>query len=66
MKKLEIVKSIGEKSSVLGTIISLMGCSMCFPAIASLGGAIGMGFLKNVRCRRNRDQALIYYKCLKF
>ena len=22
-----------------------MGCAMCFPAIASLGAAIGMGFL---------------------
>lgn len=22
-----------------------MGCAMCFPAIASLGGALGMGFL---------------------
>ncbi len=45
MKKLEVIKSVGEKSSILGTIVSLMGCSMCFPAFASLGGAVGMGFL---------------------
>ena len=29
----------------LGAVVSAMGCAMCFPAIASLGGALGMGFL---------------------
>lgn len=45
MKKIELLKSVSEKSSTLGALVSLMGCSMCFPAIASLGGALGMGFL---------------------
>ncbi len=35
----------GDKISAFGAVISAMGCSMCFPAIASLGGAMGMGFL---------------------
>ena len=36
---------IGDKSGALGGIIAAMGCSMCFPALASLGAAIGLGFL---------------------
>jgi mercuric ion transport protein len=30
---------------LLGSIASAMGCASCFPAIASLGAAIGLGFL---------------------
>lgn len=36
---------IADKAGALGTIISAMGCAACFPAIASLGAAIGLGFL---------------------
>jgi len=36
---------IGEKTGSLGALVSAMGCAMCFPAIASLGAAIGLGFL---------------------
>jgi len=36
---------IFDKVGSLGAIVSAMGCSLCFPAIASLGGALGMGFL---------------------
>lgn len=36
---------IGDKTASLGAVISAMGCSMCFPAIASLGAAVGLGFL---------------------
>ncbi len=36
---------IADKASAVGTIISAMGCAACFPAIASLGAAIGLGFL---------------------
>lgn len=35
----------GDKAGVLGGIVSAMGCAMCFPAIASIGAAIGLGFL---------------------
>lgn len=36
---------IGDKISALGALTSAMGCAMCFPAIASLGGALGLSFL---------------------
>ncbi len=34
-----------DKTGVLGTIISGFSCAMCFPALASMGAAIGLGFL---------------------
>src|SRR4030065_1335856 len=34
-----------DKAASLGALVSAMGCAMCFPAIASLGAALGMGFL---------------------
>tara|TARA_R110002050_G_scaffold252628_2_gene390876 strand:+ start:5624 stop:6058 length:435 start_codon:yes stop_codon:yes gene_type:complete len=45
MKKTEILTSIAQKSSSLGALVSIFGCSMCFPALASLGAALGLGFL---------------------
>ncbi|HHJ14847.1 MAG TPA: organomercurial transporter MerC [Gammaproteobacteria bacterium] len=35
----------GDASGALGAVVSAMGCSMCFPALASLGAALGLGFL---------------------
>ena len=40
-----LLDSIGNKAGGLGSIVSAMGCGACFPAIASFGGAIGLGFL---------------------
>ncbi|KGC11117.1 merC mercury resistance family protein [Burkholderia gladioli] len=40
-----ITTRIADKAGALGTIVSAMGCAACFPAIASLGAAIGLGFL---------------------
>ena len=40
-----LLSSIGNKAGGLGSIVSAMGCAACFPAIASFGGAIGLGFL---------------------
>ncbi|MGH8307773.1 MAG: organomercurial transporter MerC [Gammaproteobacteria bacterium] len=34
-----------DKTGVIGIIVSSMGCAMCFPAMASIGAAIGLGFL---------------------
>ncbi len=46
MKKLlNIFARIGDKAGSLGALTAAMGCAMCFPAIASLGAALGMGFL---------------------
>jgi mercuric ion transport protein len=42
---LNVVTRIGDKAGSLGALGAAMGCAMCFPAIASLGAAIGMGFL---------------------
>jgi mercuric ion transport protein len=36
---------LGDKSGALGAIVSTMGCAMCFPAMASIGAALGLGFL---------------------
>ena len=40
-----LLDSIGNKAGGLGSIVSAMGCGACFPALASLGSAIGLGFL---------------------
>jgi len=39
------ISGIFEKLGSLGSIVSAMGCAACFPALASLGAAIGLGFL---------------------
>jgi mercuric ion transport protein len=42
---LSYVTRLGDKSGSFGAVVAAMGCSFCFPAIASLGAAIGLGFL---------------------
>jgi mercuric ion transport protein len=44
-KLFSILTRMGDKVGSLGVVISVMGCAMCFPAIASLGGVLGLGFL---------------------
>ena len=44
-KVLNLFTRLGDKTGSLGAITAAMGCSFCFPAIASLGAAIGLGFL---------------------
>lgn len=39
------IMRIADKAGALGALVSAMGCAMCFPALASLGAAIGLGFL---------------------
>ncbi|GLZ89353.1 hypothetical protein Pres01_54040 [Metapseudomonas resinovorans] len=39
------VTRIADKTGSLGVLVSAMGCALCFPALASLGAAIGLGFL---------------------
>jgi len=34
-----------DKTGFLGAAVSAMSCGMCFPAVASIGSAIGLGFL---------------------
>lgn len=40
-----LITRITDKAGALGTIVSAMGCASCFPALASFGAAIGLGFL---------------------
>ncbi len=44
-KVLNILTRFGDKTGSFGAVIAAMGCSFCFPAIASFGAAIGLGFL---------------------
>lgn len=36
---------IADKTGVIGTIIGSFSCALCFPAAASIGAVIGLGFL---------------------
>jgi len=38
---------IADKTGTFGSIVSAFGCAACFPAIASLGAALGLGFLQD-------------------
>ncbi|CAB3774406.1 MerC family mercury resistance protein [Paraburkholderia humisilvae] len=42
---MSFVTRLADKAGLLGSIVSAMGCASCFPAIASLGATIGLGFL---------------------
>ena len=44
-RMLNRVTRIGDKSGSLGAVVAAMGCPFCFPALASLGAALGLGFL---------------------
>lgn len=39
------IRAIADKVGVVGALVSTMSCTMCFPAAASLGAALGLGFL---------------------
>lgn len=40
-----LIARIGDKTGALGSVVSAMGCAGCFPALGSLGAALGLGFL---------------------
>lgn len=42
---MSLITRAGNKAGLLGSVVSAMACASCFPAIASLGAAIGLGFL---------------------
>lgn len=41
----ENVTRTADKAGVIGAILAAIGCAACFPALGSLGAAIGLGFL---------------------
>ena len=42
---MSITTRVADKAGVIGTIVGSFGCAACFPAAASIGAAIGLGFL---------------------
>jgi len=42
---MEWLTRIGDKAGALGSVVAAASCPACFPAIASLGAAVGLGFL---------------------
>jgi mercuric ion transport protein len=42
---LDLLPRFADKTGSAGAIVAAMGCASCFPAIASLGAAVGLGFL---------------------
>ncbi len=37
---------IADKAGTLGSLVAAFGCAACFPAIASIGAALGLCFLQ--------------------
>lgn len=42
---MSVMTRVADKAGVLGSLVTAMGCATCFPALASLDAAIGLGFL---------------------
>jgi mercuric ion transport protein len=42
---MSLTTRIADKTGTLGAVVSTMGCAFCFPAAASIGAALGLGFL---------------------
>ena len=42
---MEWITRAADKAGALGSLVSAASCSACFPALASLGTAAGLGFL---------------------
>lgn len=45
VQTVSITTRVADKASVIGTIVGSFGCAACFPAAASIGAAVGLGFL---------------------
>ena len=42
---MQIISRLVDKVGSVSALVSAMGCAACFPALASLGASIGLGFL---------------------
>jgi mercuric ion transport protein len=42
---MNLATRLADKAGALGSTVSAMGCAACFPALASFGAAVGLGFL---------------------
>ncbi len=43
--KLRLLTKTTDTLGTVGAVVAAMGCAMCFPALAGIGAALGMGFL---------------------
>lgn len=41
-----LIARIADKAGTFGSVVSAFACAICFPAIASIGAALGLGFLQ--------------------
>lgn len=44
---MEWITRAAEKAGAVGTVVAAASCPACFPALASLGAAMGLGFLSS-------------------
>lgn len=51
------VTRVLDKTSSFGALVSAMSCAGCFPALASFGAAVGLGFL-------GRYEGFLFHKLL--
>lgn len=42
---MKTMTAVADKAGALGTLLSAAACPVCFPALASLGAALGLGVL---------------------
>lgn len=42
---MNLLTRITDKAGSIGSVVSGMGCAVCFPALASIGATLGLGFL---------------------
>lgn len=42
---MSFVTRLADKAGSMGSVVAAIGCAMCFPALASIGAAVGLGFL---------------------
>lgn len=43
----QIARIMTDKVGVVGAVVATLACPMCFPAVAGVGAAIGLGFLSH-------------------
>lgn len=42
---MDLISRIADKAASIGSVVSGMGCAVCFPALAGIGATLGLGFL---------------------
>ena len=45
LQPIQWITRVADKAGALGSVVAAASCPVCFPALASLGAAAGLGFL---------------------